>query len=71
MPPAPAALAGSALDPRGQFPRRYSAMLQYATSEFGRFRLQYSRDDSLVGEPSNIVRLQYTVILGPHSAHGY
>jgi hypothetical protein len=44
---------------------------EYDTSEFGRIRLQYSRDDSLVGEPNNIFRLQYTVILGPHAAHGF
>ena len=59
------------LDNRGGTPQRASALLEYDMSEFGRIRLQYSRDDSLVGEPSNIVRLQYTVILGPHSAHGY
>lgn len=64
-------LAGTALDSRGGTPQRGSALLEYDTSEFGRIRLQYSRDDSLVGEPNNIVRLQYTVILGPHAAHGY
>ena len=64
-------LAGTALDSRGGTPQRASALLEYDTSEFGRLRLQYSRDDSLVGEPNNIVRLQYTVILGPHSAHGF
>ena len=71
MPPAPAALAGSALDPRGQFPRRYSAMLQYATSEFGRFRLQYSRDNTVIGPGQNQYLLQYTVSLGAHGAHPY
>ncbi len=64
-------LAGTALDSRGGTPQRGSALLEYDTSEFGRIRLQYSRDDSMVGEPNNIVRLQYTVILGPHAAHGY
>jgi hypothetical protein len=66
-----AALVGTALDSRNGTPQRGSALLEYDTSEFGRFRLQYSRDDSLVGEPNNIVRLQYTVILGPHTAHGF
>ncbi|MCD6073139.1 MAG: hypothetical protein K0Q70_22 [Rhodospirillales bacterium] len=65
------ALVGTALDGRNGTPQRGSALLEYATSEFGRIRLQYSRDDSLVGEPNNIVRLQYTIILGPHAAHGF
>ena len=64
-------LARTALDSRGGTPQRGSALLEYDTSEFGRIRLQYSRDDSLVGEPNNIFRLQYTVILGPHAAHGF
>ncbi len=65
------ALIGTALDGRNGTPQRGSALLEYDTSEFGRIRLQYSRDDSLVGEPNNIVRLQYTVIFGPHAAHGF
>lgn len=64
-------LAGTALDSRGGTPQRASALLEYDTSEFGRIRLQYSRDDSLVGEPNNIIRLQYTVLFGPHAAHGF
>jgi len=65
------ALIGTALDGRGGTPQRGTALLEYDTSEFGRIRLQYSRDDSLVGEPNDIVRLQYTVIFGPHAAHGF
>ena len=52
-------------------PRRYSGMLQYTTSEFGRFRLQYIRDDSYGGAGGNQYVLQYTVSLGPHGAHAY
>ena len=37
-------LAGSTVDTMGTTPRRASAMLEYSTSEFGRFRLQYNRD---------------------------
>jgi len=65
------ALIGTALDGGSGTPQRGSALLEYDTSEFGRLRLQYSRDDSMVGEPNNVVRLQYTVILGPHAAHGF
>lgn len=64
------ALAGSTLDDLGHTPRRASALLEYDTSEFGRIRLQYSRDDSDV-ETSDSVLLQYTVIFGPHGAHAY
>jgi hypothetical protein len=65
------ALVGTALDGGSGNPQRGSALLEYDTSEFGRIRLQYSRDDSLVDEPNNIFRLQYTVIFGPHAAHGF
>ena len=67
----PSSLAGTQLDPLGQTPRRYSGMLQYTTSEFGRFRLQYIRDNSYGGAGGNQYVLQYTVSLGPHGAHAY
>lgn len=67
----PSSLAGTQLDGLGQTPRRYSGMLQYTTSEFGRFRLQYIRDDSYGGAGGNQYVLQYTVSLGPHGAHAY
>ena len=63
-------LIGSVLDNQGRTPRRYSGLLEYDTSEFGRFRLQYNRDDSDV-DPDNVVLFQYTVIFGPHGAHHY
>ena len=59
-----------AFDNQGHTPRRGSALLEYDTSEFGRFRVQYSRDDSDV-DPGNVLLLQYTAIFGPHGAHNY
>lgn len=64
------AFADSALDNLGHTPRRGTAMLEYDTSEFGRIRLQYSRDESDT-DSNDAVLLQYTVIFGPHSAHQY
>ncbi|MGE5146670.1 MAG: hypothetical protein ACM3N5_07965 [Candidatus Eiseniibacteriota bacterium] len=63
-------LAGSVLDNQGRTPRRYSGLVEYDTSEFGRFRLQYNRDDSDV-DPDNAVLFQYTVTFGSHGAHQY
>jgi hypothetical protein len=64
------AFAGSALDDTGHTPRRGTALLEYDTSEFGRIRLQYSRDDTDV-ESNDVLLLQYTVVFGPHGAHQY
>ena len=63
-------LAGTTLDDLGHTPRRGTALLEYDTSEFGRIRLQYSRDDSDT-ETNDALLLQYTVIFGPHGAHQY
>lgn len=64
------AFAGTTIDLRDLTPRRYSAMIDYSTSEFGRFRLQYNRDEARP-DPDNQVILQYTVSLGAHGAHQY
>jgi hypothetical protein len=61
-------LAGSTVDSLGVTPRRASAMLEYNTSEFGRFRLQYNRDWSR-GTPDNQAILQYIINIGAHGAH--
>ncbi len=61
-------LALSTIDSRGITPRRASAMLEYNTSEFGRFRLQYNRDWSR-GTPDNQAILQYIISIGAHGAH--
>ena len=45
-------------------------MLEYNTSEFGRFRLQYNLD-YFRGTPDNHAFLQYIVSLGAHGAHSY
>jgi hypothetical protein len=61
-------LAGSVVDSIGMSPRRASAMLEYNTSEFGRFRAQYNADWSR-GTLDNQVFLQYIISLGAHGAH--
>ena len=62
--------AGTTLDSHDLTPRRYSAMIDYSTSEFGRFRLQYNRDEVRT-QPDNQFIVQYTVSLGAHGAHQY
>jgi hypothetical protein len=61
-------LAFSTVDSQGSNPRRASGMLEYNTSEFGRFRLQYNRDWSR-GTPDNQAILQYIISIGAHGAH--
>lgn len=61
-------LAGSTVDTMGATPRRASAMLEYNTSEFGRFRLQYNRDWSR-GTADDQAILQYIISIGAHGAH--
>ena len=56
------------LDNLGATPMRNSIMTDYSTSEFGRFRLQYNRDQSRPAIDNQII-LQYTVSLGAHGAH--
>jgi hypothetical protein len=51
-------------------PERWSVMLDYAPSEFSRFRLQYNRDESLA-QADDQIYLQYVVSLGPHGAHRF
>jgi len=68
--PQTGALNDSTVNSRGITPRRGSAMIEYNTSEFGRFRLQYNLDYSR-GTPDNQGFLQYIVSLGAHGAHSY
>jgi len=65
-----AALFGTTLDPLDHTPRATSALLEFDTSEFGRFRVQYTYDQSDI-QPNNELLFQYTVIYGPHGAHRY
>lgn len=64
------ALAGTVLDNLGASPRRYSGMVDFSTSEFGRFRLQYNHDQSRPDTDHQFI-LQYTVSIGAHGAHAY
>lgn len=64
------AFAGTVLDNLGERPKRNTAMVDFSTSEFGRFRLQYNRDESRP-ELDHQVILQYTVSIGAHGAHTY
>lgn len=52
-------------------PKRKTAMLDYSPSEFSRFRLQFARDDSGIGETDNQLFLQYIFSLGAHGAHAF
>lgn len=51
-------------------PKRYTAMVDYARSEFSRLRLQFTRDDSSP-ESDNQVFLQYVMSIGAHGAHQF
>ena len=55
---------------------KYSAMIEYSTSEFARFRLQYNRNNALYnedGDKQNIdtVMLQANISIGAHGAHSF
>jgi len=65
-----AAFAGTSLDDEGRRPFDVTGLLEFDTSEFGRLRLQYTRDEASRAA-NDIVVLQYTVIYGPHGAHRY
>ena len=64
------ALTGSSLDNLGESPQRESAMLDYSTSEFGRFRIQYNYD-RVRPQTDHQLLFQYTVSFGAHGAHSY
>jgi len=66
----PLPLAGSALDGFGHTPSAVTGLLEFDTSEFGRFRAQYTHD--MADRRANDEWLfQYTVVYGPHGAHRY
>jgi len=55
---------------------RYSAMLEYHTSEFARFRLQYNHNKALYNEEGeqesiNTLMLQVNISIGAHAAHSF
>lgn len=67
--------AGTSLETmadNGANPQRYSAMVDFSNSEFSRFRLQYSLDQSRPGRATdNQIFLQYIFSLGSHPAHQF
>lgn len=65
-----AAFAGTALDTQGYDPHRWSAMVDFARTEFSRLRLQYNQDDS-GPQTDHAWYVQYNVSLGAHGAHGF
>ncbi|HXH72245.1 MAG TPA: hypothetical protein VNI58_05455 [Mariprofundaceae bacterium] len=65
-----AVVPGSVLDTLGFRPKRTSLVLGYANSEFSRFRLQFSRDQSRP-VTDNQVALQYLMLIGAHGAHQF
>ena len=65
------AFAGTVLDTQGHKPKATSAMIDYSPSEFSRFRLQFTRDESRVNETDNQWYVQYTMSLGAHGAHTF
>jgi hypothetical protein len=64
------ALLGTALDPQGHTPNNNSVLLEFDTSEFGRFRFQYNRDNADFTSNNEFIAA-YTAIFGPHGAHRF
>lgn len=66
---------GVKTDTKNSF-NKYSAMVEYHTSEFARFRLQYNHNSSLYNEDGNrqdinTLILQANISIGAHGAHGF
>jgi hypothetical protein len=63
-------LAGTGFDGLGRTPKAITALVEFDTSEFARFRAQFTRDMSDT-RSNDVLMLQYTVVYGPHGAHRY
>ena len=55
---------------------KYSAMVEYHTSEFARFRLQYDRNNALFNadderQQVDTIMLQANISIGAHGAHSF
>jgi outer membrane receptor protein involved in Fe transport len=55
---------------------KYSAMIEYHTSEFARFRLQYNRNEAMYDEDGlrqnlDKVILEANIAIGAHAAHAF
>ena len=66
----PAPLIGTGYDGLGRTPRAVTGLIEYDTSEFARFRAEFTHDMSDRAANSQLL-LQYTVVFGPHGAHRY
>jgi hypothetical protein len=56
--------------------KKYSAMIEYHTSEFARFRLQYNRNEAMYDEAGfrqnlDTIMLQANIAIGAHAAHSF
>ncbi len=52
-------------------PKRTTVMVDFSTSEFARFRLQFAQDKARFDETDNQIMFQYIVSLGAHGAHKF
>ncbi|NIO39476.1 MAG: TonB-dependent receptor [Burkholderiales bacterium] len=52
-------------------PKRSTVMVDFSTSEFARFRLQFAQDKARFNETDNQLIFQYVVSLGAHGAHKF
>ncbi len=52
-------------------PERTTVMVDFASSEFARFRLQFAQDKARFDQTDNQVIFQYVVSLGAHGAHKF
>jgi hypothetical protein len=55
---------------------KYSAMIEYHTSEFARFRLQYNHNEAMYDEDGlrqniDTIMLQANIAIGAHAAHAF
>jgi hypothetical protein len=64
------AFAGTALEPVGDDPERYTVMVDWSPSEFSRLRLQYGWDRSGI-DSFDQWGLQYIHSIGAHGAHSF
>ncbi len=56
----------------GIYANYYAAMIDYANSEFSRFRLQFtSEKNEETGQTNNSIILNYNFAMGAHGAHAY
>ncbi|OXE35931.1 MAG: hypothetical protein CGW95_10885 [Phenylobacterium zucineum] len=63
-------LLTSPLDDLGHNAKAITGLLEYDTSEFARFRMQITHDQTDL-KANDELRFQYTVVYGPHGAHRY